>query len=462
MIPVYLALVIRNIDYGWSVLFIYQTLIYIAANLLAVYRKKIGLNAKIYIAATLFNIVGLLGLVNFGFSGGHFWVIVGIMIVAILVQTRYSYIYILATLAIYLTLSVLLSLKVFSPRLEIGGGSHYVLHWMLQYVSIICISIVFGIGLNNYYRHLTKTIVNKIKAEKDLINMNENLELKVQERTEELATINEELLTTNEEISEKNETISNQNIELNNTLKKLKDTQTQLLQSEKMASLGVLSAGVAHEINNPLNFISGSSFALKKYLNKNKIDTKDNEINILLNGLDQGIKRCTNIISSLNEFSRDAKHKDEACDMINIINNCLTMLNHQIPEKLTIERKYENKDALIAKGNSGQLHQVFINILKNAIQSIKDKGTISISAEKIVDNVLLIIKDNGIGISEENLKRITDPFFTTKDPGEGTGLGLAITYNIIKEHDGTIDFKSEPGKGTTVKILLPLYLNTKI
>jgi signal transduction histidine kinase len=131
------------------------------------------------------------------------------------------------------------------------------------------------------------------------------------------------------------------------------------------------------------------------------------------------------------------------------------MLQAKTKNKIEI-RKELTRQKITLKGNVGKLHQVFINILNNSIQAIPEKGTINISTKKVRQNLVVEIADTGTGIDEKDLKRITDPFFTTKDPGDGTGLGLFITYSIIKEHNGTLDFESQRGKGTKTIISFPV------
>ncbi len=241
--------------------------------------------------------------------------------------------------------------------------------------------------------------------------------------------------------------------ELTETLKKLQNTQANLIQSEKMASLGILTAGVAHEINNPLNYIMGGYNGIEDYLNDKNLNNKETQT--LLSIIKTGIDRAAGIVKSLNQFSRDNSAYDEICDIHPIIESCLTMLNSLLKENTTITKEFST-ETLIIKGNSGKLHQVFLNIISNAAQSISEKGSISILTFRKENNIYISIKDSGSGIKKENLKKVTDPFFTTKAPGEGTGLGLSISYNIIKEHKGEITIDSKEGMGTSVNITLPI------
>lgn len=244
------------------------------------------------------------------------------------------------------------------------------------------------------------------------------------------------------------------NEELEFTMKELKEAQSQLIQTEKMASLGVLTAGVAHEINNPLNYIMGGYVGLDNYFaDKGEIDNKN--IPILLSSIKIGIDRASGIVNALGQFSRGNNSISEICDIHNIIDNSLVMLQSQFKNRIDITKKYTSNSTLL-RGNVGKLHQVFNNILTNSIQAIENCGSISIFTYNIDNSLCIEIADTGYGISEENISKITDPFFTTKEPGAGTGLGLSIVYSIIQEHNGELDFKSEVNKGTTVKIKLPI------
>jgi signal transduction histidine kinase len=245
-----------------------------------------------------------------------------------------------------------------------------------------------------------------------------------------------------------------QNQELEQTYVELKNTQSQLVQSEKMASLGILTAGVAHEINNPLNYLKGTLYGLENYFQENFPKESDTVV-LLLESLKCGINRITDIVRGLNQFGRDNSRYDETCNIHHIIDNCLIMLKYQFKNKIFIEKNYAPKD-LIINGNVGKLHQAFLNLLINSIQAIYQKGKIIIATDFDQRNALIKISDNGCGIHKDHLHKIIDPFFTTKPPGKGVGLGLSITYNIIKKHNGTLEFNSIENKGTTVIIKIKL------
>ncbi len=274
-----------------------------------------------------------------------------------------------------------------------------------------------------------------------------HLEKLVQKRTKDLEAANKELESLYKELKEQKE-------EVDSTLHALKEAQSRLIQSEKMVSLGVLTAGVSHEINNPLQYLSGIHYGFANYFKKYG-SQEEQTTNLLLSSTETSIKRISSIVNGLNQLNRDNRNFDEDCDIHSIINNCLTVLHNQYKYTIEIEEKYYS-DTIILKGNVGQLHQVFINILTNAVQAIENKGKISITTSIKAKNAIIEIYDTGHGINEENLAKIIDPFFTTKEPGKGTGLGLSISYSILKDHKGRIEFESEVNKGTKAIITLPL------
>jgi len=315
---------------------------------------------------------------------------------------------------------------------------------MTAYFSSKLITFING---NPAVLTTTIDITEKKRLEKELEKHRNHLEELVLERTEAMEAANEELTATNEELY-------NQREELQKLLNALNEAQQKLIESEKMASVGVLAAGISHEINNPLNFIQGGLYALEDYY-KNNLGDHRQGLEPLFQVIGEGVTRASEIVSSLNHFSRRTESQNENCELHKIIDNCLTMLKNQLKHKVTVNINYADNKIFI-KGNEGKLHQAILNIIMNSAHSIEDKGEITIKTEVQKNNLLLTITDNGCGISPDNLPRIFDPFFTTKDPGKGTGLGLSITYNIIKDHSGDISIKSTPGKGTTVIIRLPV------
>lgn len=304
-----------------------------------------------------------------------------------------------------------------------------------------------------FFVFLRKHLSKLRSTEYELEQHKNNLEVLIHEKTKDLDKAIEKLSFINDELQEKGKLIETQNNELKRTLQELKNTQAQLLHADKMSSLGIMTAGIAHEINNPLNYIMGGVTGLESYLCKE--DLKNERIILFINSIKTGVDRVSSIVSGLNQMSRNIETYDEKCDIHNIIENCLLIIHNQIKNRIEVVKRY-SEAPLVTLGNVGQLHQVFSNILLNASQAIVKSGKIDITTELHNENAIIKISDSGCGIPAENLAKITDPFFTTKEPGKGTGLGLSIVYNLIQAHKGDIKFESEVDKGTKVTISLPI------
>ena len=325
-------------------------------------------------------------------------------------------------------------------------------------------------------------------TEKALIQHSEDLEKQVAGRTAELIRSNELLQDELIERTHIEEALGEKNRELERTYSNLKATQSQLLQREKMASIGQLAAGVAHEINNPMGFIISNMGTLGKYTerlkefirileegvkesqsgkaseNQNlgiedrrrslKIDYIFNDLGNLINESLDGAERVKKIVQNLKTFSRldEAEHK-----MVNIneeLESVINILWNELKYKTTLKREYG--DIPKTECNPGQLGQVFMNLLVNAADAIEGHGEITVKTWYEAGNIHVSISDTGSGIPEDKLGRIFEPFFTTKEVGKGTGLGLSIAYDIIKKHKGEITVKSEVAKGTLFTIRIPV------
>lgn len=233
--------------------------------------------------------------------------------------------------------------------------------------------------------------------------------------------------------------------------KKLKTTEAQLIQSEKMATVGVLAGGVAHEINTPLGAILLNAEMLLR-----EIEAKP--YRKMLEKIEEGTRRCKEIVEMLLRYSRKTGANFEELDLNQVIDRACAFLKHQLRQDKIRLRKQQGKVSPI-EGNFNELMQVFNNLIVNAketIKSIKESGTITIKSYQQGDFAVVQIKDDGRGIPEEHIGRIFDPFFTTKDVGKGTGLGLSIVYRIVENHKGSIEVSSKPQKGSTFTIRMPV------
>jgi len=262
--------------------------------------------------------------------------------------------------------------------------------------------------------------------------------------------------------------------------KAIRKVEGMLFHSEKMASLGVISAGIAHEINNPVAFISSNVYKLSEYFGKlamaldhsrhgqemNKVHNhqiKASDIDFILKDFPliieettDGIDRIVKIIRDLKSFSHEQKNEDfSLLDVHQCIETALNLARSELKYKVSIQKQY-GSDIPSVKGSETQLSQVFINILVNAAHAIEKDGNICITTCVERDNIMVCIADNGMGIQPDILKDIFEPFFTTKPVGQGTGLGLSISQDIIKRHGGEILVDSTVGSGTTFTIRLPL------
>ncbi|MDN3669926.1 7TM diverse intracellular signaling domain-containing protein [Echinicola jeungdonensis] len=281
--------------------------------------------------------------------------------------------------------------------------------------------------------------------------------------------------------------------ELEQTLLNLQNTQTQLVNQEKMASLGQLTAGIAHEINNPINFVSSNISPLKRdmkdmleildmYRKKGEDEFTENtkkelneleedlefdylveEIGLLLKGMEDGAKRTVEIVKGLRLFSRVDEQDVKKVDIHDGINSTLVLLNNSMGGNIEIKKEYGHLP--MVECLAGKINQVFMNIISNAVQALQEKTdnnskpTIIIRTTSNEDEVQIEIEDNGPGMPIHVRERIFEPFFTTKAVGKGTGLGLSIVYKIIENHHGQLNVVSEENKGTTFIIKLPIYQN---
>jgi two-component system NtrC family sensor kinase len=276
------------------------------------------------------------------------------------------------------------------------------------------------------------------------------------------------------------------NDELTRLNAQLKHAQDQLMQSEKLASIGQLAAGVAHEINNPVGYVFSNFGTLEKYLAdlfrvleayeqaeselagspaaarlaalraEIELDYLKEDVPALMNESREGIKRVRKIVQDLKEFSHvDTKQDWEWTSLHQGIDSTLNIVNNEIKYKAEVVKQYgELPDVQCLPS---EMNQVFMNLLVNAAHAVdKTRGTITIRTGVQGQKVWVEIEDDGCGIPKENLSRIFDPFFTTKPVGKGTGLGLSLSYGIVQKHGGKLEVDSEPGRGTRFRVTIPV------
>ncbi len=246
------------------------------------------------------------------------------------------------------------------------------------------------------------------------------------------------------------ETLQENALELQDAYNKLKATQTKLIQTEKMAAVGQLAGGVAHEINNPMGVILGFSQSIMRRIKE------DDPLHMPLKSIEREAIRCRKLIVDLLTFSRAEKTKAEKIDINQAIEEMLSLIEAGTKVKnIDIIKEYGSGiPGIIA--NKNQIQQIIVNLCNNAIDAMPDGGKIKISTLKIEDRIELKISDSGKGMTRETMRHIFEPFFTTKEAGKGTGLGLSLCYDIIKKHNGTVQVESVLKQGTVFTIKLPL------
>jgi signal transduction histidine kinase len=272
-------------------------------------------------------------------------------------------------------------------------------------------------------------------------------------------------------LTQKNEELQDEKQKLENTLLRLHEMRDQLMQSEKMASIGQLTAGIAHEINNPVNFIGVGIQAIKMNLSDlRQVFQADGlqqqgvadlfaEIETLMAGIERGMDRTRDIVLGLRSFARNDEIELTPVNLHDCLDTTLAIIAHETKNTCEVVKIYG--EIPMVPGLAGKLNQLFLNLLTNAVQAIQARhksslqplsGRIEIETRMLNDRVQVTIRDNGIGMDETTRKRIFEPFFTTKPVGLGTGLGMAISYGIVQQHQGDIQVESDLGKGTTIRV----------
>lgn len=334
--------------------------------------------------------------------------------------------------------------------------------------------------------------INVLKKEKEISQLEA---LRISKENERIIT--QQNIVLEQKVQERTIKLKESNEELNKTIEELKETQSQLVDSEKMASIGQLTAGIAHEINNPINFVTSNVKPLRMdikdildvinlygkvganekkeeimsqlkeveaYKNKIDIDFVIEEVNMLIDGIDEGAQRTAEIIRSLRNFSRLDEDDLKFADINEGLVSTITILNNRIKNNVTINKSFGSIPEI--ECYPGKLNQLFMNIITNGLDAVKEKhgddpekAILNISTQLVENEIEVRIEDNGSGIPDAVKNKIFDPFFTTKDVGHGTGLGLSIVHKIIKKHNAKIEVNTKEGEGTAFIIHLPLVGN---
>jgi len=408
--------------------------------------------------------------------------------------------YSLTTIAAFINSVVLLIIGISLYIKGFKPAKFFMLGW-----SLFLLTIVFSIARNKglfLYSDLTANIVLFGSAFElvmfsialaDRINFYRKQNNEAQLLALDIARENERLITDQnimleQKVNERTQELFQSNNNLSAMIENLKSAQAQLIETEKMASLGQLTAGIAHEINNPINFVSANIRPLRMdfndvfhvidlyrawqnnpadtslkqkaedYIKEIDIDYIKDEVLKLLDGIEEGANRTTEIVLSLRTFSRTGDLKLKPADINKTILSTLVVLRSAIPYDIEIKPVLDKLPLLNCY--PGKIAQVFTNLINNSIQAIKAKPVhvneyVLITTKDYPENIVIEITDTGVGMTDEVKQRIFDPFFTTKDIGEGTGLGLSIVFGIIEQHHGAIEVHSKPGEGCRITVMLP-------
>ncbi len=349
---------------------------------------------------------------------------------------------------------------------------------ILAFLSLV----LFALFYRTSQKHLINPIATLQKITTDLAAGFSPTHPVYEKSIQELQDLYDNFIAMSDIILDRENELIKHNTTLETTLQQLKSAQTQLIQQEKLASIGQLAAGIAHEINNPVGYVTSNISTLNTYLEKitHYIDTLEKEtqssanthksekgnISFILNDThdlvsecQSGLKRITTIVKNLKNFSHiDTSNTFDNFDIVAGIKSTLVVAKNEYKYFIDIIEHYT--DQPIIKANGSELNQVFLNLIVNASQAVRDsdkeKGSLTITVEEHQSEIHCIFTDTGPGIPKEVEPKIFDPFFTTKEVGEGTGLGLNISYDIItNRHKGTIEVTTELGKGSTFTVKIP-------
>jgi two-component system, NtrC family, sensor kinase len=398
----------------------------------------------------------------------------------------------LSVVVFFLTCGILVSYRGFRPAHYFLVAWFFFLMGLLMYIlhnlgfinlgTFPNIPMLIGTALEAVLLSLALAYrINVLKKEKEMEQL---------EKVQILKQSESFIIKQNEMLEDK---VKKRTEQLEETLHNLQNTQTQLVNQEKMASLGQLTAGIAHEINNPINFVSSNISPLKRdiqdileviqaYREKGRSEFTEKtqkqlknleedlefdyllkEIDQLLKGMEDGAKRTVEIVRGLRLFSRVDEQDVKKVDIHEGINSTLVLLNSAMGGNIQVLRNYG--DIPLVECLAGKINQVFMNIITNAIHALLEYQqkntlpTLSITTERVGEYVRIQIEDNGPGMKASVKQRIFEPFFTTKAVGKGTGLGLSIVYTIIENHKGSLEVRSVEGKGTNFIITLPILQN---
>ena len=385
------------------------------------------------------------------------WTITGILFLLVPVMTLFGVMDRITLKSIWHLFTIVYSLLILATGvyLWIRGykvARFYVLGWSATLASLIAFILLLQgvLPINNFTLYSTFFGVS-LEVILFAFALGDNINLLKQEH-EEAQQKNLALMTSYNEELEKRVAEKSRALQL---------SQQQLINSEKMASLGMMAGGISHEINNPLNIIQGGVFYFKNNIDEAGGEPTEDDKEVI-ESMNSSIQRVAHIVKALNVYNRYNEFTYSSCDLHYILDASLSLFADKMENVMVI--KNFDKDSKLIRSDEGKLHQVFMNIYSNCLDAINYDGKIEISTKFEANEISISIMDNGTGIPQKVMKNIFDPFFTTKETGKGTGLGLSITQNLVIELGGSIKVNSEEGVGAEVVIQLfqPEYIQVEV
>ena len=422
-------------------------------------RKRLSAEWKMYIVAGFSALLFIASVSNFGlFSGFKLFPLLGSLMMVFLLSKRIILSIVGTAVVIYGLISVALAngLMTYLIQPELLMKNPY--HWAVDLIFCFLAGGICIFMVSRFHAELTITIQETTVQNEaleitkgEIGRYNANMFAMIEEKVSDLKGVVDDIGTQNEMLTSLNQLVLTQNQDLEVATERLSQARDQMILSDRMASVGMLTAGVVHEIRNPLNHFHGLLMLLRKKVGAGDADP---DLDRILSMLQEGYKRIRDVMDSLNRFDRGSPGVEEAVDLPEVIAACRNVLNSLFTPGMSYDFRSTHSSVVLTL-DADRLHQIIINVLQNAIEALNETGNIRVSLSSTKDEVLISVTDDGCGISAADLPVITDPFFSTKPSGEHTGLGLFHVQKLMEECNGKLSFESVPGRGTTVNMVFP-------
>ena len=422
-------------------------------------KKKFSENQKLIVLILSWVLYFWLAVTSLGFFSTMKWLIILGPVVMVFLLPRIASVIMAGLLSIvffYSSWNLMAGFKKYLIPPSILLTDIY--HWSTDLgTSLICVITIiilitrFKSELNSSISEISQQNEKLKTSQKEIDEFNSNLEKLIDDQTSDLKKAVDDLAKQNQDLKILNSGIQKYNQEISEATARLKLVQERVVISDKMASLGLLTAGICHEIKNPLNHIHGSSLILENFLKSESAPAPTDQVK-LINALNTGVNRIKAIIDSLNQFDYTSSRSGEWVNLVTVVKNCRSILEHLFNSEIDYEFKTNSVSAEI-QISSDLLHQVVLNILQNAVESLPEKGKIHVALLASDDRAIIEISDNGTGIPEELKGQITDPFFSTKSTELHTGLGLYHVQKLMNDVEGKLIIDSEINRGTIVRLI---------